>query len=140
MCKFIGWNIADGDCKTWGNCGNVKSKTYVSLTHSTDLKSDWFTESNVQKKDDYTNRWIFPTGVFETENGRNTAQKNIYDVAGNVWEWTTEIPQYSESNVIIRGGSARNTSLNVGTTREGIYSDTSSIRWYFGFRIVLYVE
>ena len=142
MCNFIGWNIADGDCRSWGNYGNVKSKTYSSLTHATDIRSDWFTENNVQKKDDYTNRWIFPTGTFVNDSNKNTAQKNIFDVAGNVWEWTTEIPQYSEANAVLRGGGASTGggSNNVAAYRHGYHSATAVANWDVGFRLVLYVQ
>ena len=142
MCNFIGWNTCDTDCRTWGNYGNVKSKTYSSLTHATDIRSDWFTENNVTKKDDYTNRWIFPTGVFETAAGRNTAQKNIYDVAGNVWEWTTEVPQYANgANAVLRGGSAvSDGSVHVASCRGGHTSATTVTNWDVGFRLVLYVQ
>ena len=141
MCNFIGWNIADGDCRSWGNYGNVKSKTYSSLTHATDIRSDWFTENNVQKKDDYTNRWIFPTGTFVNDSNKNTAQKNIFDVAGNVWEWTTEIPQYSEANAVFRGGCAYDDgSVYVAACRNGYNSATAVADWHIGFRLVLYVQ
>ena len=142
MCKFIGWNIADGDCSSWGNYSNVKSKVYTSLTHAMDRRSDWFTENNVQKKDDDTNRWIFPTGTFINDSNKNTVQKNIFDVAGNVWEWTTEVPQYADgANTVFRGGSAYDdSSVYVVASRYGPRSATMRSEWSVGFRIVLYVE
>ena len=142
MCNFIGWNTCNTDCSSWGNYANVKSKTYSSLTHSADTSSDWFTENNIFKKNDNTNKWIFPTGVFETETGKNTAQKNIYDVAGNVWEWTTEVPQYANgANALVRGGVVNgNGSVHMATCRYGADPAERHADWCFGFRIVLYVE
>lgn len=140
MCKFIGWDICDTDCSSWGNYGHVKSKVYSSLTHTSDIRNDWFTENNVQKKDDSTNRWFFPTGVFVNENNRNTAQKNIYDVAGNVFEWTTEITQHSEVYAISRGASGADGSIRYATFRHGDRPADTAVSCAVGFRMVLYVE
>ena len=144
MCKFIGWSIADSDCRTWGNYSNVASKTYTeTIWHSTNEANDWINESNIAKgsSDNPYTRWIFSTGKFEISGGGTTDKKNIYDVAGNVWEWTTEIPQYSSDNIIGRGGGATDGGVNnPATRRNGNSSATTKASWTIGFRLVLYVE
>ena len=141
MCKFIGWDVANSDCSNWGNYTNVKSKIYTSLTHSEDFRSDWFIESNIQKGSS-NNRWIFPTGVFINENNQVTMKKNIYDIAGNVWEWTTEIPQGNDNVVPVRrGGSAPYNGLEYAAScRSGDENSGEITAWGMGFRMVLYVE
>ena len=87
------------------------------------------------------NAWIFPTGMFKNASNGKTVQKNIYDIAGNVWEWTTEIPQYSETNAIFRGGGALSNSLDdMVSSRHGESSATTFAYYHVGFRLVLYVE
>ena len=73
--------------------------------------------------------------------GGTTVKKNIFDVAGNVWEWTTEVPQYSANNCVARGGSADNTgSDGLATYRIGVNSVTTLTNYCIGLRLVLYVE
>ncbi len=138
MCKFIGWNVADGDCSSWGNYSNVQSKMYNRIFYSPGWLGDWIIGNNYTKETSFA---FFPTGVFETAEGRNTAQKNIYDVAGNVWEWTTEIPQSNEINAVCRsGGAAGPGNKHIATWRGGDNSATAYTSTNMGFRLVLYVE
>lgn len=140
MCKFIGWDISDSDCSNWGNYANVTSVPFTGFT-SNNLKSDWVPRLNVTKGTE-ENYWIFPTGKFITVMGKNTIQKNIFDVAGNVWEWTTEVPQYADGeNAVIRGGSAHHDgSIRVATYRSGGNPVAVNASCGLGFRMVLYVE
>ena len=138
VCKFIGWSIADGDCSSWGNYTNVAGTSYTGY-HSTDCHSDWIT--NTITKGTSNNRFIFPTGKFVNANKGTTAKKNIYDIAGNVWEWTTEVPVYSASNSVLRGGGAdHNGGGGLATGRYGKSSSTSSSDRHVGLRLVLYVQ
>ena len=150
MCNFIGWDICDTNCSSWGNYGNVKSSLYTGY-HSPGASNNWINETGVTKGNGtaldsngngyYTNRWVFPTGKFVNENGGKTVKKNIYDVAGNVWEWTTEVPCYSPNNGVLRCGTPLNSgSYDLATSRDGYYSATSDAYWNIGFHIVLYVK
>lgn len=62
--------------------------------------------------------------------------KNIFDLAGNVYEWTME--SYSNEYRIIRGGK-----YDMGTTNSPSASMRSfalpNIKWY-GFRVALYIK
>lgn len=83
---------------------------------------------------------IFETGKFINQNGQTTAQKNIYDVAGNLWEFTTEKIIRDANLCVMRGGGARSSGLeDPATYRHGSYSKTDS-GWLAGFRAVLYVK
>ena len=143
MCNFIGWSIANGDCTSWGNYKNSVSKQYNDLWHSTQgIDSDWTHETTTVSKSSGT-YWVFPTGMFVSREEKDTSQKNIYDIAGNVWEWTTEEPLNasgtSTPHSVYRGGSALNVgSSHTASDRNGDFS--SAFRyWTVGFRLVLYV-
>ena len=85
---------------------------------------------------------VFPCGMFRTKDGEDTAQKNIYDIAGNVWEFTTERKNSVDPGEIFkRGGDAGVMSGMGATVREGNYMDWwTDGDWAIGFRIVLYVK
>jgi len=84
---------------------------------------------------------IYPTGQFETDR-----VKNIFDIAGNVREWTTE--EYKETVTkkskkettdnstqrVVRGGSA---SLSRTPQSHIAYPETNT-ELYRGFRVVMY--
>lgn len=160
MCKFIGWDKCDSDCTSWGNYINIASKTYADneMWHSgyqnyaadttKNGLSNWFNTGF--KKDnrdtlatkDTTERVVFPTGSFENANGGTTAQKNIYDVAGNVWEWTTETLKRAGAaeHRVLRGGNVDLGGWNAFATYRYGGNTTSYSYWSVGFRAVLYVK
>ncbi len=63
---------------------------------------------------------------------------NIYDIAGNVWEWTLEKSSYSSHPCIDRGGYYHfSGSIYPAAGRLNLYS-TSDSDIYIGFRVALY--
>ena len=73
-----------------------------------------------------------------------TKINNIYDMAGNVWEWTTETgtPDGTTNiRAVRRGGSFnRNSSTYPVCYRNGDASITSNVIPSIGFRVVLYIK
>jgi len=144
-CEFIGWDTANSDCSEWGCYASVPSQKYTGY-HSSDKSSDWIYEENVEKEGAIVDEnnpladgkgWVFPTGKFVNQNGSGTSKKNIYDMAGNVWEWTTEVPQYeTDTEHVIRGGCAGDPGKFCATARFG----HPWYAWNVGFRMVLYVK
>ncbi len=73
-----------------------------------------------------------------------TKIKNIYDMAGNMWEWTTEIGNHNKTNTeygVLRGGSFLNYGNNdtlAGRNGDHFSSNYSDID--IGFRVVLYIK
>jgi hypothetical protein len=79
----------------------------------------------------------------------DTRTNNIYDLAGNMCEWTTETitrTQDSDTNQIerifadLRGGSFNDIGSGHPVVYRDGYSDTSSTFIYVGFRVVLYIK
>ena len=62
---------------------------------------------------------------------------NIYDIAGNIWEWTLENTSNKSSHCVFRGGSyCVNGSIYTASDRGDSYSPTNNFS--SGFRISLY--
>ena len=82
-----------------------------------------------------------------TGSSDDTRTNNIYDLAGNMWEWTTEtkIRKYNDDNknytfAVLRGGSfLSNGSSYPVVYRYGI-GTVSYTNVHVGFRAVLYIE
>ena len=136
-CQFIGLDIANDDCSDWGCYLTTESENYTGY-HSNDKSSDWvYDENAVKNGTDSGQSWVLPTGKFINNKGENTCKKNIYDMAGNVWECTTEVLQNETNNEhIIRGGGAGDTGNISATARARVQSNV----WNVGMRLVLYVK
>ena len=63
-------------------------------------------------------------------------QCNIFDMAGNCFEWTTETSRYSSGPCVYRGGSC---NYSDRYTSSRVYSDTSNANSYRSFRPLLYL-
>jgi len=66
------------------------------------------------------------------------SEKNIYDMGGNLKEWTTETYTYSSYPCVLRGGDYNNNDLN-NPAGYRTYTSTSHSKDYIGLRCILYV-
>ena len=87
------------------------------------------------KEDANTNDW--KGQVAQTGSLPEYSVKNIYDIAGNVWEWTMEA--CSTNNRIVRGGAYYESGSNYPVSLRHNYDPTSSYNGV-GFRIALYLN
>ena len=72
-----------------------------------------------------------------TDTSKIDVQCNIYDMASNIKEWTTETSGNSSNPCVIRGGYCYDSSL---CTSSRVYSGNTSIsNKYIGFRPLLYL-
>ena len=71
-----------------------------------------------------------------TDTSKIDVQCNIYDMASNIWEWTTETSNGSSSPCVSRGGFCYRS--NIYTSNRGGY-DTSNSSGGRGFRPLLYL-
>ena len=109
--------IAD-DSTSWGNYYNATFE-YVNSSGSTATKNE---NSSTR----------IPTGSAEY-----TKANNIYDLAGNVYDWTMEA--ISTNDRVYRGGYCNGNGDDVPADYRGSYSPASS-NYYYGCRSALYIK
>ena len=79
-----------------------------------------------------------PTGAND-----NFAVKNIYDMGGNMYEWTTEAGKHGSTGPtygVLRGGACSNACVAIPPCLRAGDNDVNATNFYFGFRVVLYVK
>ena len=139
---FIGDENYNKDSALKGNYpNNAWTITRETAKYTTNSNSDktWTlisSETNKAKTKNASTSILLTTGASE-----DFKTKNIYDLAGNVMEWTNEIYSTNSNFRVIRGGyySRNGTSTPVSNRNvNGFYpSDCLS---YIGFRPVLYIK
>ena len=132
--KFLevkgGLNVSDitSDSMSWGNYYNagftINRGQYNTVWG---MNTSWTNATNVSKPS--YDWWKLTTGAAD----RN-CKMNIYDLAGNVYEWTLE--SYSSSGVTYRGGSGRDYGGHPASLRFNDF--TSAYDYSTGFRAALY--
>ncbi len=80
----------------------------------------------------FSNKILLTTGASDTN-----SKKNIYDLAGNVCEWTLEKTSYSYGPCSLRGGDYVDAGSDFPASNR-FSVDTSSSDDSFGFRVSLY--
>ena len=130
------------DSSSWGNYKDA-SFTITKGKYSTDNGVNFIEVSgNYKKETDETNGVLLTTGATK----RNSAL-NIYDIAGNVREWTLEkyvgTTTDSDKPCINRGGDYLNKSNDTSSVIRPVkyrsYYQILDNRCGFGFRTMLYV-
>ena len=99
--------------------------------YNSEKKKELVTGSKKKVQDSYSNAMLLTTGATE-----DTNLQNIYDIAGNVWEWTLEMSD-TIGPCVARGGCYRDSGLSK-TTKERGADNTINSYDYLGFRIVLW--
>ena len=119
------------DSTTWGNYGNATFEI-TKGKYSTDY-GDTFTEVNGTYTKSSYNSVILTTGATE----RNSVL-NIYDLAGNEWEWTLEKSTYTDYPSVYRGGGHYHTGSNPGGAWGHGKGEVSDSFWGIDFRPALW--
>ncbi len=113
-----------------GKFAQYESWTKWYAYNSEEMK-ELVTESKKKKQSLYENGILLTTGATEA-----TKLQNIYDIAGNVWEWTREFYD-SSSPCVNRGGSY----VNYGSSNSAKVRGTGSTSNYYSnlsFRVGLW--
>ena len=125
------WTIA-----TTYKKGNIKSGA-ISLTEANRDQYEFGSYDDTNYS--YTVRKEMATGASDV-----TKVKNIYDMAGNMWEWTTEVGNHnagtsSTQYAVLRGGSFYYGGSNNPVSYRGGGGSASGANFNIGFRVVLYL-
>lgn len=157
LCKWISNDEKDKkdvvDSTKWGNYFN--SKYQITGLYA---KHQWKEGATGTFK--WFPAYFYQKGIYEKEDEiteiatgsseRNMA-KRIYDLAGNMWEWTTEVGDHTkkENNenkqilgnyAVLRGGSIKsNGEAEAISHRSGDYP-CGSANFFIGFRVVIYIK
>jgi len=128
------------DSGNWGNHYN-KALTYTGryATYNDSTKYlSVFSEEQINATKNANTNTLLTTAASET-----TKAYNLYDVAGNVFEWTEEISFYGGNTATqyreLRGGSCSNTSSTYPVCFRNGVNTVGSTSSNVGFRVVLYM-
>ena len=114
---------------SWGNY--INSKFNFTGKYSTDSGAN-FTDAKASTEKPENSDYLLGTGVTEY-----TKKNNIYDLAGNCWEWTTE--SSSSSYRVRRGGGYDINGFDTPAYSRDDFSAAYSFS-YLSFRSALYVN
>ncbi len=121
--------------------GNITSG-YVSLSASIRDQYEFALNSYDDTNYNYDIRKELATGAAD-----ETKVKNIYDMAGNMWEWTTETGNHTTANgssgttfAVLRGGGFSSDGSSYPVSHRHGYHSAAGCDIIIGFRPVLYIR
>lgn len=140
-------SLSDSDVSTnsssWGNYKNTaiaytgrKATAYYS-------SNSWYLPVFGSTETSTTTSYSDNHGDLLTTGASDTTQKyHIFDIAGNLWEWTEEDSHYATSGQhrVFRGGGNRDTSSDCTACCRHGDCTTSWTANHIGFRAVLYIK
>ena len=144
VCKFLEEksNLSIDEIKTdstdWGNYSNaefqIDNVKYAIYNQTTNTLGNWniLHGSYLKMSSGTENIVLLSTGA-----SNYTKKMNIYDLAGNVWEWTLEHAPNSDRPSTRRGSGYRNPGYTHPASNKGVGTTLESMD-SIGFRVALY--
>ena len=115
----------------WGNYKNsLYNITNTSAQYSLNNGSSW-------SKTPY-DKSSAESALLTTGSIIGLGKQNIFDFAGNVWEWTLENSNLESLPCVIRGGSYESTSASEITANSRSNNTSAQSYWSIGFRVTIY--
>ena len=146
MIKFLSDSSDYSDMKStkWGNYDDVvlsNLRGYYTNVNTSGV-TDGFKDASSFTTNSGTNSWV----ILTTGSTSQVLRKGLYDVAGNLWEWTQETSYLANlgynttyNTYILRGGGMNNMCTNrPASIRGGDFALRSHTNG--GFRPVLYIK
>ena len=147
MMKFLSDTSDYSDIKStqWGNYDDValsNLRGYYTNVNSSNGLTDGFKDANSLT----TNLGIGSYVILTTGSTEKVLRKGLYDVAGNLWEWTQETSYAAKLNYNttyntynLRGGAFRNAYASYPACYR-VYDYAPATGTNYGFRPVLYIK
>ena len=114
--------------------GNYKESKYnitnTSAQYSTNNGSTWLPAPYDKSG---TNSVLLTTGAIV-----GFAKQNIFDLAGNVWEWTLENSNVEAQPCVIRGGSYESSDSSEISVNSRSNNTANQSYWSIGFRVTIF--
>ncbi len=131
-------NYADLKNSTWGNYNNNTSISYTQgRGRYLEVNASNGSTSDAKVSD---NNYYY--GIRTTASSEEVKRKNLYDIAGNLWEWTQEMSNKTNEPDLkynVRGGSFINNVTDYPICYRA-YENAHSNHTNVGFRPVLYIK
>ena len=126
LCYGVQW---DAIMRWMKDVPNLTEGTYVEDSTGMGWYSDNYSNDSTGNPD-------HKTGI-DLDGGKNEVKK-IYDLAGNVYEWTME--SYNTNYRVVRGGNYYHSGSNYPGSRRGYSFPSSDNSDTVGFRVTLYLN
>lgn len=129
----------------WGNYRNTQINYKGRLAKAYVSSSSWYLPAFGEETEGTTRVYSSDDtyGDLLTTGASNvTEQYHIFDVAGNLWEWTEEDSHYATSGQyrVIRGGACNNAYATIPACYRSGTNTVSRTSFNIGFRAVLYIK
>ena len=151
MVQYIASSSEYTSSGAWGNCSDSSinlDRGYYTNVNSNGTTDGFKAVTSGQKSGTRASGYNYV--LLSTGASDEAKRKNVYDVAGNLWEWTTEgsyvssYSNYSKTNFdvntyMVRGGSLNAAYDSYPACSRG-YGHANRAATHYGFRVALYIK